>query len=297
MQRAIQAARDSGKIVLLVEHGILEWRNIWHNPVGWVSGSGRPQPAMADYVAAIGSAHQRILQSWGNERVEVTGLPRLARLPRSSAVARHSERAKTKTVLISTAKSIGFSDAEKQHCRNAMHDLHAWFERQPDLNVIWRISPELECDYAVSDFKLYDLNAAMAEADVLITTPSTLMLEAMYCGMPVGLIDYNAVPSYLPAVWNINSPDQIPAVVSALLNSEDRHLHYQDTLAADYMYLGNAQERLQMLIEGLLKLGGTNAEMPDHILPEPSPVGAPTTAPIFNYSAYRETNPLKEQYP
>ncbi len=173
--RALKDAQRIGASTVLLMDGIVEWRNTYKNPRVW---DNFLQPAPVDVIACAGALDESTLRSMGNRAV-ATGLPRLApnaRLPMPQ----------TNTLLIATAQTPAFNPEERDRLLQALSNIK---EQIQNLNIhpIWRMTGGLDKDLGV-ELSQDSLTQDLALSDAVITTPSTLMLEAMMAGRPTALL-------------------------------------------------------------------------------------------------------------
>ncbi|GAA4440520.1 glycosyltransferase family 4 protein [Bremerella cremea] len=215
--------------VLILADGILEYRNTWHRP------DSTPgcifQPVIGHKIACLGRSQARFLESWNNQgKCEIVGAPRFDRIiPKSTSP---NTRSKTCKVLVMTAKVPSFDYHQRQNVRQSLRDLEAFFNVNPDFEPIWRLTDNLDCELGIKNteftFGTMGLSEQLQQVDAVVTTPSTAMLEAMMYGLPVALLDYNNVPYYVPAAWNISAQSHIDATMKELRNPPETRMLFQD---------------------------------------------------------------------
>jgi len=236
--------------------GILEWRNAWENAPDERACPWTMRPCLADKVAVIGPSQARVLAAWGNaDRLELVGVPRfddlVARRPDPTATLERIRDAKVLRVLVMTAKTPGFTPEQIETTARSLADLRDYFSaaaangsaERPRFEVSWRLTAGLEerlgVRNALDDLTGNDLAARLGRADLVVTTPSTAMLEAMLLGKPVALLDYHGVPSLVPAAWQITDADRIaPTLESMTLRdaSGSRRWAWQQALLDDALW-------------------------------------------------------------
>jgi hypothetical protein len=59
------------------------------------------------------------------------------------------------------------------------------------------------------------------------------MLEAMLCGLPVALLDYNNRPHYVPAAWTVTAPRHLDQVIPELMDPPAAKMLFQATVLHD----------------------------------------------------------------
>jgi len=252
----LDAARRQGIPSLTLQDGILEWRCQYQNPL-FAAGGGAPQhqPVVADKIACLGYQSARQIAAWGNAaKVEVTGMPRLDHLLTRPPVAR---RQPGQRVLVMTAKNPGFTEDQRTVTLTSLHDLKQYLAGRPDIAVAWRVSKAVAQALGVTNqlqqVASAELAAQVDQADAVITTPSTAMLEAMLLGRPVAALDYHNVPRFVPTAWTISAREQIAPVIADLLAPPATKLAFQENCLADCLRTdGPAAPRVAALMEEMV---------------------------------------------
>lgn len=270
---------EQGIPVLILADGILEFRNTWQNPK--VNPSAIFQPVLGHKLAVIGASQARIIDSWGNPgKCEVVGLPRMDDLP---LIPARAPAGKVLRVLVATARTPGFTPDQREAIVRSLRDLKNWFGSHPALHgravdIRWRLTgalaDEIGVPESVTDITGRQMAEALAESDILITTPSTALLEGMRFGLPTALLDYTNSPSYVPAAWSITAADHLDSVVPELMNPPPEKLSLQNFLLHDALECHTpATPRLISLIDKMLAIAADcrrnhrTIEFPANILP------------------------------
>lgn len=185
---ALDEARRVGAVTVLLMDGIVEWRNTFLNPR---SGPAFLRPAPVDVVACAGEMDRRTLAALGNDAV-ATGLPRLRRVGRAP-------RPRRGPVLVATANQPAFSEVERERL---IASLAALLDAAAELGVelLWRLTGGLDAELGVASDRR-PLAESLAEAAAVVTTPSTLMVEAMLADRPTALLHPHPTPLWQPCAW------------------------------------------------------------------------------------------------
>jgi hypothetical protein len=161
-------------------------------------------------------------------------------------------------LLVMTAKSPGFTPTQLATTKRSLADLRDELRRCENVETLWRITRglhrELDIEQtAIRDIGGGELHSALRQVDAVITTPSTAMLEAMLCGLPVAILDYHNVPHYVNAAWRITCREQIPPVLEDLAEAPLPRMLFQDYCLHDALCCDTpALPRLAQLIEDML---------------------------------------------
>jgi hypothetical protein len=288
--RRLQAEGRTG--VLILSDGILEYRNTWENPK--LPPGALFQPVRGHKIACLGRSQVRTLEAWGNVgRCELVGLPCLdAMLGRRPRVRAGGEPFR---ILVTTALTPAFSPEQRTLVRRSLADLRYWQLQNPRvggvrLELVWRLTGELEASLGLPAARRLDVRPPLAQAlegvDAVITTPSTVQLEAMLQGVPVALLDYTNSPAYVPAAWSITAPRHLESVLPQLVDPPAPRRLHQHVILHDALECHTpAAPRMQALVEAMLtavdvsRSDGTPLRFPPRILvdehsghsaPEPS---------------------------
>ncbi len=278
--------------------GILEWRNAWETGVEEPACPQTMRPVLSDKVACIGNSQARVLQAWGNHgKPEVTGIPRLDSLL-AGAADRLSESpcSRATRILVTTAKWPGYTPAQRDQVRQSLIDLRNYSLRRQDeaptpaVNWTWRLTgglaEEVGVENSLADTTGPELVRLLGEVDIVISTPSTVLLESMAMGRPTAILDYTNSPAYVPAAWQITARRQISDVVGQLLEPAPARLAHQQYLLSDALQIGqSASQRMAELCQSMIRLGhdcraaGRAVEFPARILSPAESSFIPTSIP------------------
>jgi glycosyltransferase involved in cell wall biosynthesis len=189
----LRQARGVGACTVLLMDGIIEYRNTFLNPR---NDSGFLRPAPVDVVACAGPADEQRLRSLGND-VVATGLPRLAGIEPMTMPMRPE-------VLVATARQPAFNDDERHRLATSLALLR---DRLEALGVParWRLTGGLELEVNIP-LDTAPLSESLAAASAVITTPSTLLVEAMRAGRPTALLHPFDTPCWPLAAWILDDP-------------------------------------------------------------------------------------------
>lgn len=263
---AMRAMAEARLPSLHIVDGVIEWKNNWENPRSHAELRGMPlfQPMLSSKVACIGRSQARLLESWGSVgQCEVVGVPRFDPLLATSGTAPRGEG--PWTLLIMTARTPGFTPRHIENTIRSLRDVKEWIEKHPSLNgrpirPVWRITgglaDHLEIDNQLVDISGRALAAALVDADAVVTTPSTAMLEGMLADRPVALLDYNNCPHYIQPAWNIGERKHLDQVLPELqAPSLERRLFQRYILHDSLECHSPAVPRMVELIETMIRIG------------------------------------------
>lgn len=255
--RCIQQARALSIPTLLIMDGIIEWRHTWQDPkTGACEGVPIFQPVLTDKIACLGKQSARIIESWGNQgKCEVVGAPRMDHfLDQPVPPPPHEYPFR---LLVATANTPGFTSHQVELVKKSLADLRDALMVHSEWRVSWRVNPEIKRELQLQDTFLgaatLPLKEALAAVDAVITTPSTLQLEAMLAKRPTALLDYSNSPHYVECAWSITSQTHISTVLSELAAPSYARLMWQDYLLHDNLECRSpASNRMATLIRRMI---------------------------------------------
>jgi len=276
--RLVRAARQRRIPTLYMLDGVLEWRHQWQNPK---FGAGGKVPfgqiITADKVACLGWRSARTLESWGAiGKCEVVGIPRFDHYIKEPVQRKF--HGGPKRLLVMTANTPGFTSSQVATVKRALRDVKDALSNAPGWEPIWRVRGSIDKELDLADryphLQGLSLREVFAEADAVLTTPSTVVLESMLAGLPTAILDYSNSPPYLTAAWMVTAPVHIPSVLEELPEPTAPRLLYQHEVLHDNLACFTpATARLGHLIRNMAAEGrrarqaGRTPKYPARIVP------------------------------
>lgn len=296
---ACSQLKERGVATLYMIDGILEWRNAWVNRADEVACPYAMRPALAHKIAVIGNSQSRVIESWGNAgKTEVVGVPRLdAYVTRLQSQAKLGadenvidQRSGPLRILVMTAKTPAFTETQHKRVKDSLLDLKRWAEANEqldhcDLQWTWRLTKDLHSEIGVSnslsDLTGKELADVLANVDMVISTPSTAIVEAMLNDLPVAVLDYHNCPHYVQVGWDIASSSHIEDTLRSMAIRDPARMLFQENQLYDTLYLeSSATERMVELIDSMLRITADRLTddqplaFPPSILPTPNQLSA-----------------------
>lgn len=188
----MRTARQVGWPVALLMDGVLEYANTFLNDR---AGQGFLRPAPANIVLAAGTHDRAILRALGNRSV-ATGLPRIEAFARDSA---HLHATPGSALLIATANQPAFTLGARRRIVESLAMLRDEASRR-GIETRWRIAADIAQLLGVEPDQS-TLIESLGRARAVISTASTLVLEAMIAGRPTAVLHPHPWPLWLPSAW------------------------------------------------------------------------------------------------
>lgn len=244
----LRAARAKGIRTLLMMDGVVEWRNTFINPL---AGPDYLRPAPVDVVCCATTDDEAVLRELGNDAF-ATGLPRLDNLARV-------DRDASGPVLVATASTPWFNDTERERLIAALQELKR-SAIDAAVGIHWRLTGGLESVLGVENHP-GSLVDAMSGCRGVVSTPSTLLLEASLAGLPIAVLDPFGSPKFegLRGVVRADEP-------SALLGAMHRTCAWVDEVYPTRKTGHRASELVADRIETIARTPGAtsvDAPLPD----------------------------------
>ena len=261
LRRIVEADRIP---VLVLADGIIEYRNTFENP--GVGDGAVFQPLVGHKLACLGRSQARWIEAWGNVgKCEVVGLPQMDHMlrERETAAGPPPVAEDEFRLLVSSARTPFFNDQQRQETMRAFGDLRATLEGMTQidgrkLHVQWRVSQAVidELQLPADENARVPLQTVLEKTDAVISTPSTVQLEAALNQLPTAVLDYHNCPHFVPAAWSISCRDQMDATMRELAHPNPAKMLVQEALLHDNLYCRpDAADRMIRLVECMVDAG------------------------------------------
>lgn len=193
--QATRVAQRVGTPTVLLVDGVTEFANTLMNP--WL-GAHHLRPAAQGTVLAMGPLQAEILRALGN-RPEVSGLPRLDGFAERVAAQRRLLAEPPGRLVVATANTPAMTAPARARLIRALELIGRAADRR-GVGVRWRLTGDLATELGVpADTE--PLDQALAGASAVLTTASTLAVEAMLAGVPTGVFHPHPWPLWVPGAW------------------------------------------------------------------------------------------------
>lgn len=140
---------------------------------------------------------------------------------------------RSNSILLTTARTPFFNREEFEKIIELYRDIID-IAKSMQLTIKWRIPNEdiakalpLEEENALNGGTFSDV---CKQVDIVITTPSSIVIEAMIHGKPTAIADYRDIPLLCYAGWKIHQGINIRETINSMLNNDKTRMEIQGNL-------------------------------------------------------------------
>jgi len=251
----------NGKVkTLTIQDGIIEFKSSNHR----FQGNYRFRPLYSDFIACFGEQSKRILLAYGvqEKQIIITGNPRFDNIK--------SYNSQGKYLLITMANRPGYGLKNTIKYYKLMESLLYWLEENEVLFKL-RLSRGVSKIGQESIYKIFDnpsdilkkyydhmpskesLYEDLSKSYAVITTPSTVSLEAMLFNIPVVHLISDSVPINLQTIYNIYRKEDFSQIINELKNPNSFKMLNQKMILEDNIsYTNNSTVKVIEIIKDLI---------------------------------------------
>ena len=241
LNRWIFEARRLGIPTLLLIDGPLEWANLYENPslarLGGTDPKAHFEPVIHDAVACIGEAQTRWIEqknagrglqfmSYANQRIGTE-------VPVRRGAGDHPEMPPFEfDFLVTTAKTPYFSAGEKARLITSLSACIAALHRS-GFKILVRLFDSDLCRATRANVPnatfdtTGDFTSALARAECVIGTPSSVLLEAMHQNRPTGTLLFRDSPLLYQTGWLIGCNQAWHETFESMLGHDSKRMDFQ----------------------------------------------------------------------
>lgn len=249
LSRLFKFLKEKNIPTLTIQDGIIDHTHCWLRE----KSKNRYRPILTDKIAVMGNFSRGILEVWNNKSSSIveTGIPRLDYL------SKLKEPAKSKQVLLTCANTPFYDERSKQSFKEIMLEIIKELEYS-GLPYIVRLSNNIIdlLDNEVIKNKISDLSNKstlkndLENSSVVLTTMSTVAVEAMACNRPTVIINPNNQTQYIQTPWTISNKDHINGVVLEIQSVPKEKMLFQRYILSQHLSNnGIATQKVCELIE------------------------------------------------
>lgn len=208
--------------VIFIMDGVFEWSNATINPYLNDRNIKLLSPVFYDYIICRDAGLVQCLKKDGV----------LARQYSVFEADGDGECSVNNKILITTANTAYYNEIEYENLivllteviKTLSENLIPYCFRFFDQRLIDEFVTRSDCNLVDGSF-----SDALAQVSGLISTPSTIVQEAMELGVPVAILDYRDGPIFLQSGWRITGQTDILSVVMSMLSFDSDRMSFQNT--------------------------------------------------------------------
>lgn len=217
---------------LLISDGVIEWSNMFNNPLLASYNLNLYHPIIHDAFLCVGKDE--------TEYFNFLGTPTVQFLPErmKPTIPRVGKNGNFK-FLITTANTAYFNDEERDLLLSLLVKIQSKLDDN-NLEYVFRIFDS----YLQSQLGLYNNKKNMVEGgfedclkevDFVITTPSSISFLAMYHGKPLAHLIYRDSPQFIQAGWNITSLVSLESTINSMKSYDHDRMCFQEYQVSKYV--------------------------------------------------------------
>ncbi len=228
---------ENKRNVVVFQDGVYEWANAYKNPKHLKSGIKLYEPLLGDAFLYVGGYE---LNNIFKENPHVNFYQYKPKRMTLKHELINSVDSKEKFLLITTANTAYFSDKEFTVLLNL---LKLTIDNALDVydKVYLRLFDKRLCD-SLAHYKLENItecsfSESIKNMQAIITTPSTIVLEAMAANKPVAVLDYRDNPLLVTSGWKITGFYSIKDTLLSMKKNDAERMEIQNRIinrANDY---------------------------------------------------------------
>lgn len=232
VRACIAACKLKGIPTFHVLDGVIRWKNLFENPRSLVPENGSPfmRPLMSDMTFVMGDLQAAVLRWLGNSMICVSGLPRFANYELKSCS--HGEHPHPR-LLLASANRPWYTETQRDFFIPAFQRLLDMLKRdcaRLGVPLDCRLSPLVGWENVEPSWlgPHPPLHEQLQSCSALITTPSTIAVEAMLLGIPTLIFDPWADPILTPSPWVADDANAVSTLLPSLLAPSKERARLQD---------------------------------------------------------------------
>lgn len=255
-------AKKNGVKTLLLADGIMDWSNFFNNPKQLKKNLNLYHPIIHDHFWTVGKFEKEYFMYRGQK----TNFYLPSRILKVGNVFNLPKQNK---ILVTTANTAYFNEIEKIALINSLKEIKKNIEEK-NIEVVYRIFDE----NLLSELKIEPQNNniisefddILKEVSSVITTPSSITINAMFHNRSVGQIIYRDSPLFVQSGWNLSSGYSISSTIDSLLAREVKRMEFQKYQVSNYLAKDfNVNQELKKIIDFPIDNKKNQIEIQDYI--------------------------------
>lgn len=224
-------AKTIGVKTVLIADGIIEWSNLFNNPFLVRRAIKLYHPIIHDYFLVPGDFEATYFTNTTVKAINFVPY-RLVNKDKEINMSRG------KKFLITTANTAYFSDTEKNMLVLVLNNLIAVLNSK-SIDYKFRIYDQELLEHLNTPSQIFNetktsFSECLKDVGSIITTPSSITLEAISMQRNVCHLLYRNSPIFLNTAWNITSLSDIESVIDSMLQPKEDLLEFQHSSFLNY---------------------------------------------------------------
>lgn len=244
-------AKENNVKTFLISDGIIDWSNMFNNPLQLKYGLNLYHPIIHDMFLCVGDEES----SYFN----FMGVPSINYIPARIINSYKSiPLPKTKKILITTANTAYFNETEKRMLINLLIGIKKETSKL-NIDVIYRIFDECiieELNIQENNMIDEDFDTILETVDTVITTPSSISLNSMYHQRAVGHLLYRDTPIFIQSGWLISNAYPLEDTLKSILERDSTRIYFQNFQLQKYI---KKENEVTEDIENFISESNTNS--------------------------------------
>ncbi|WP_033578286.1 hypothetical protein [Priestia aryabhattai] len=245
----LKAIKNNVKTILLGD-GIIDWANMFEHPFLKKKGYELYHPILQDSFLCVGSFEKKYFEFLGVNAY--TFLPkRILDKKEKIPITTQGE------ILITTANTAYFSEYEFNTLIDLLDDLLKELSYLKD-KIYFRIfDSRIVNKLNISDNRNLingSFENILKDFDIVVSTPSSIVLNAMYHGRAVAQLLYRDNPIFLQSGWYINHPRNIKNTLEDMIVKNEHRMIFQQFIISEYINSLDDNEAFNKEVKNIKKV-------------------------------------------
>ncbi|WP_273851792.1 hypothetical protein [Guptibacillus spartinae] len=224
-------AKKEGVNTMFLVDGVFDWANSFENPKHKKLNLKQFHPIPHDYILCIGECEKKYFEQQGV--IAEKYLPKRILNNQKPISLPIEER-----VLITTANNPYFSNLEKDKLIDLLKEVITQLKKK-ETKFIFRIFDKVLLDeLSISEddnFISESFEETLSKVNAVITTPSSIILTAMFHDRSVGTLIYRDVPLFLQSGWLIHQGCDVSTSLDNLISMDKDRMYFQEFHLKNYL--------------------------------------------------------------
>ncbi|HEM7544030.1 TPA: hypothetical protein U2M54_002841 [Providencia rettgeri] len=225
----IRRASELNIKTLLLMDGICEFSNFTKNKKIMALGIDNYHPIIADNIGIIGKSAKKYFCSFGINALNYIP-PRVIDMCIKNKNESNNKINKENVFLITTANTAYYDDSEYTKLINLLKDIILvlknknirYYFRVFDEKIINELSIPHEKNLRNGSFE-----DTLEMVSFVITTPSSIILPAMYQRKPVAILQYRDSPNFIQSGWVISKDIDYSSTFASMMSFDKKRMNFQ----------------------------------------------------------------------